>query len=117
VTERLYYIDPCLAEFDAQVLQIVEAPNGRPALVLDRTAFYPTSGGQPCDTGTMGAAAISDVIDQDDGTSLHVLSEASVAAGLTPLCRRTAALNRRFDHMRTPSARPVAPSTGPCVRT
>jgi len=84
VTERLYYTDPCLTEFDAQVLQIVEAPNGRPALVLDRTAFYPTSGGQPFDTGTIAAAAISDVIDQDDGTILHVLSEASVAAGLRP---------------------------------
>ena len=56
-------------------LQIVEAPDGRPALVLDRTAFYPTSGGQPFDTGTIGAAAIADVIDQDDGTILHVLSE------------------------------------------
>ena len=59
MTERLYYTDPCLIEFDAQVLQIVEAPDGRPALVFDRTAFYPTSGGQPYDTGTIGAAAIS----------------------------------------------------------
>jgi len=101
VTERLYYTDPCLTEFDAQVLQIVEAPNGRPALVLDRTAFYPTSGGQPFDTGTIGAAAISDVIDQDDGTILHVLSEASVAAGLTPLSQAHGRIdwNRRFDHM------------------
>ena len=101
MTERLYYTDPCLTEFDAQVLQIVEAPNGRPALVLDRTAFYPTSGGQPFDTGTIGAAAVSDVIDQDDGTILHVLSEASVAAGLTPLSQAHGRIdwNRRFDHM------------------
>ena len=101
MTERLYYTDPCLTEFDAQVLQIVEAPNGRPALVLDRTAFYPTSGGQPFDTGTIGVAAISDVIDQDDGTILHVLSEASLAAGLTPLSQAHGRIdwNRRFDHM------------------
>jgi alanyl-tRNA synthetase len=102
VTERLYYTDPCLIEFDAQVLQIVEAPDGRPALVLDRTAFYPTSGGQPFDTGTIGAAAISDVIDQDDGTILHVLGGASaVAAGLTALSQAHGRIdwNRRFDHM------------------
>ena len=102
MTERLYYTDPCLIEFDAQVLQIVEAPDGRPALVLDRTAFYPTSGGQPFDTGTIGAAAISDVIDQDDGTILHVLSDASaVATRLTPLSQAHGRIdwNRRFDHM------------------
>ena len=51
--------------------------------------------------GRIGAAAISDVIDQDDGTILHVLSEAAVAAGLTPLSQAHGRIdwNRRFDHM------------------
>ena len=37
-------------------------------MTLDQTAFYPTSGGQPFDTGTLGGAAVTDVIDRDDGT-------------------------------------------------
>lgn len=46
MTERLYYTDPYLREFDAEVIDVGEA-DGRRAIVLDRTAFYPTSGGQP----------------------------------------------------------------------
>jgi len=65
VTERLYYTDPYLAEFDANVLR-VEPYEGRLAAVLDRTAFYPTSGGQPFDTGRLGSAAVIDVVDRDD---------------------------------------------------
>ena len=64
MTERLYYTDPFLTGFDAQVLQVVTAPDGRPAVVLDRTAFYPTSGGQPFDTGSIGAVRVADVLDQ-----------------------------------------------------
>jgi alanyl-tRNA synthetase len=95
MTERLYYTDSFLAEFDAQVLKVVTAPDGRPAVVLDRTAFYPTSGGQPFDTGTLGAAPVVDVIDQEDGTILHVV-EAAVERG--PILGRID-WGRRFDHM------------------
>ena len=55
VTERLYYTDSYLTEFDATVIRRAEH-EGRPAVVLDRTAFYPTSGGQPFDTGRLGSA-------------------------------------------------------------
>jgi alanyl-tRNA synthetase len=41
--------------------------------VLDRTAFYPTSGGQPFDTGTLGAARVVEVVDEDDGRVVHVV--------------------------------------------
>ena len=51
MTERLYYTDAYLAEFDANVIA-TEQVDGRAAAILDRTAFYPTSGGQPFDTGT-----------------------------------------------------------------
>jgi alanyl-tRNA synthetase len=95
VTERLYYTDASLVEFDAQVLQVVEAGGGRPALVLDRTAFYPSSGGQPFDTGTIDGVPVIDVIDQEDGTILHVV-EAPVGAG--PVHGRVDR-DRRFDHM------------------
>ena len=50
MTERLYYSDPYLREFDARVARVDEI-DGRRSVVLDRTAFYPTSGGQPFDVG------------------------------------------------------------------
>ena len=61
MTERLYYNDPCRREFDATVAARRRAwrPNGARSLSLDRTAFYPTSGGQPFDTGTLGRARSS----------------------------------------------------------
>jgi len=73
VTERLYYHDSSLIEFDARIVRRVNTPEGHPGVVLDRTAFYPTSGGQPFDTGTLGSARVVDVIDQEDGDLLHVL--------------------------------------------
>ena len=73
-TRRLYLEDAYLAEFDADVLERTER-DGRPAVVLDRTAFYPESGGQPWDTGTLGGAAVLAVIDLD-GVILHVLDKA-----------------------------------------
>ncbi len=71
MTERVYYTDPYATAFDAVVVH-VERLDGRPAVILDRTAFYPTSGGQPFDTGTLGAARVLDVVDRDDEI-VHVL--------------------------------------------
>jgi alanyl-tRNA synthetase len=95
VTERIYYTEPYTNEFDATVLQLTSTDDGRPAAVLDRTAFYPTSGGQPYDIGRLGSRAVVDVIDQEDGTVLHVL-DAAVEAG--PI-HGTIDWPRRFDHM------------------
>jgi len=94
VTERLYYTDPYLAEFDAQVVRM-ERHDGRPAVVLDRTAFYPTSGGQPFDTGRLGDTPVIDVVDRDDGVILHVV-DCDIIAG--PV-RGTIDWGRRFEHM------------------
>jgi Ser-tRNA(Ala) deacylase AlaX len=57
VTERLYYTDAGLLAFDATVVEVLNV-DGRPAAVLDRTAFYPTSGGQPYDTGRLGEVRV-----------------------------------------------------------
>ena len=94
MTERLYYTDPYLTEFDANVIR-VETHEGRPAAVLDRTAFYPTSGGQPFDIGTLGDTSVVDVVDRDDGVILHVV-EGTITTG-----RVHGALDwpRRFEHM------------------
>src|SRR5687767_1150927 len=93
--ERLYYNDPYLREFDATVLS-VENAGGRQVARLDRTAFYPTSGGQPFDVGTLGDARVVEVVDADHGEVLHV-----VEGPLTAGARVTGRVDwtRRFDHM------------------
>ena len=94
MTERLYYTDPYLTEFDGTVLR-VERHDGRPAAVLDRSAFYPTSGGQPFDVGRLGDAAVVDVVDREDGVILHVV-EREIATG--PV-HGVVDWARRFEHM------------------
>jgi alanyl-tRNA synthetase len=95
MTERIYYTDPYCAAFDAVVTRAF-THGGRPAVSLDRTAFYPTSGGQPHDTGTLGGVPVLDVVDADDGVLAHVLGSA-----LPEGARLAGAIDwpRRFDHM------------------
>jgi len=95
MTDRLYYTQPYLREFDARVTR-VDSHDGRTLVTLDRTAFYPTSGGQPFDTGTLGAARVVDVVDDDDGSVVHVV-EGEIAAGQT--VHGAIDWARRFDHM------------------
>jgi len=90
MTEHLYYRDSYLYEFDAEVLEVVPVSNSdsRPALILDRTAFYPTSGGQLFDTGWVlldgkndanDKLRVADVAEREDGTILHILQDAGQA--------------------------------------
>lgn len=94
MTERLYYRDAYAAEFDATVVTATEE-EGRAAVVLDRTAFYPSSGGQPFDTGTLGEARVVDVVDRDDGTIVHVVDGPAPSGAV----RGRVDWARRFDHM------------------
>ncbi len=94
MTERLYYDNAYLTEFTAQVLSC--RPNGeRFGVLLDRSAFYPTSGGQPFDTGVLGAARVIDVNVQD-GEVWHTVTQ-PLTIGETVHGRIDWA--RRFDHM------------------
>ena len=72
-TERLYYHDSRLLEFDATVISVSERDDGQIAVTLDRTAFYPTGGGQPTDTGTLGEARVLDCIDAESDGVLHLI--------------------------------------------
>jgi alanyl-tRNA synthetase len=92
MTDRLYYSDSYLREFDATVVETREHDGGA-AVVLDRTAFYPTSGGQPHDLGQLGAAAVTDVLDED-GTIVHVTDRP-----IHGHVRGVIDWPRRFDHM------------------
>lgn len=71
MTARLYLDDPDLLQFDAQLLA-VRSLAGRPAAILDRTAFYPEGGGQPADRGRLGGVEVLDV-QEVDGEILHLL--------------------------------------------
>src|SRR4029079_1626796 len=94
MTERLYYTDPYLREFDATLVDTV-SHEGQTALVLDRTAFYPDSGGQPADAGAFGDVRVLDVVHVEDGRILHVVDRAPSATAL----HGTIDWTRRFDHM------------------
>jgi alanyl-tRNA synthetase len=95
MTHRIYYSEPYRRTFDAKVLS-VDAVAGHSHVTLDQTAFYPTSGGQPHDTGTLGAAAVTDVIDREDGTIAHVVA-GSLRVG--EVVSGEIDWARRFDHM------------------
>ena len=79
MTERLYYHDSSLCEFDAQVISC-EQEGGRWKVVLDRTAFYPTSGGQPHDLGTLNGVPVIEVADAEENKVVHYTT-AEVPAG------------------------------------
>ena len=64
MTEKLYYLDSHLFEFEATVLAAREEKRGW-EIVLDRTAFFPEGGGQPADTGTIGRARVLDVHERE----------------------------------------------------
>ena len=93
-TEKLYYADPFLTEFDARVLAC-EAEKGGYAVVLDRTAFYPEGGGQPYDTGVLGGVEVSEVHEKA-GVVTHKCA-APLPVGETVHGKLDWA--RRFDHM------------------
>jgi alanyl-tRNA synthetase len=91
MTERLYYQDSYLRQFTAQA---VECASGGSTVYLDRTAFYPTSGGQPFDLGSIAGIAVRDVVDEGDRIA-HRLA-APLPAGPVEC---SIDWNRRFDHM------------------
>ena len=95
MTDRLYYTDPYNREFDATVARI-DQREGRTLVTLDRTSFYPTSGGQPFDTGTLGDWRVVDVFDEDDGSIAHVV-DGEFAVGQR--VHGVIDWPRRFDHM------------------
>ena len=93
MTEKLFWSDPYQKEFSATVLEQFPVQDGQ-AVVLDRTCFYATSGGQPNDLGTLNTLPVKDVRFQEDRL-IHVLpgalNESTVNGNID--------WDRRFDHM------------------
>lgn len=79
MTKRLYHEDAYLRRFEAEVVAHATLA-GKPAVVLDRTAFYPESGGQLGDRGTLGEARVLDTQEADDRI-LHVIEGTLPAIG------------------------------------
>src|SRR6185369_12859694 len=96
-TERLYYNDSHLIEFEARVTDKTERVSGWTAVTLDRSAFYPTGGGQPSDTGTLGGERVLECIDDEDNGILHVVQGHAPDIGATVKGRVD--WPRRLDHI------------------
>ncbi len=108
MTDRLYYTDSFLTEFDAEIVEALAQP--RAALVLDRTALYPTSGGQVYDTGSLEVdghtLCVVEVAEREDGAILHYIES---VPSLRPGARVHGTIDfaRRRDHMQQHSGQHV----------
>jgi alanyl-tRNA synthetase len=124
MTDRLYYHDSFLYDFEAEVREVSESP--RPSVILDRTAFYPTSGGQIHDTGLfyVGADAfvrpaseasvsaretlqVTEVADTQDGKVIHYLEAPPKDLKPGSKIRGQIDATRRRDHMQQHSGQHV----------
>jgi alanyl-tRNA synthetase len=125
MTERLYYQNSFLYDFTASVEAVREMADGRRALVLDRTAFYATSGGQSFDTGwvefvspdgevpvslpiSLPKLRVSEVMqDESDGKILHIVENFNTPLTLPLRVRGFIDVDRRQDHMQQHSGQHV----------
>ena len=101
-SQLLHFTDPLCLEFDAQVVETLTVPDGKLGVVLDRTYFYPTGGGQEHDVGRLGEAQVLDVYkDESRGVLIHVVDR-EPATGLVAAAGLVGARidrSRRLRHM------------------
>lgn len=104
MTELLYQTDSYLPEFDANVVSVVEEER---AVILDRTAFYPGGGGQPCDFGSLTIGTVSypvEKVKKQDDQVLHFLGGGEPLPSISSTSHGTLDWERRYKLMRTHSA-------------
>jgi alanyl-tRNA synthetase len=95
-SQLLYQQDPTILEFTAQVTEVISLPDGRIGVVLDRSYFYPTGGGQEHDTGTIASAQVVDVYKDDEHAWLVHVVDGQVTSGSVNACIDA---ERRMRHM------------------
>ena len=95
MTSRLYYTDAYRTAFDARITEL--SGDGH-RVYLDQSAFYPTSGGQPFDLGSIGGAAVADIVDEEERVA-HVLAAPLTGRAVGDTVRGEIDWQRRFDHM------------------
>lgn len=115
MTDRIYYTDPTVHEFEARIVSVAEAPGGV-AVTLDRSAFYPTSGGQVFDTGWLELVAngagsrvkVREVAENEEtGEVLHYIEPVSPSLSPGTTVRGSVDAGRRRDHMQQHSGQHV----------
>ena len=94
MTRKLYYEDCHLTSFEAKVVRCEKTDRGF-EILLDATAFYPEGGGQACDLGTLGGAAVLDV--QERGEEVVHLCDRALEIGT--VVEGNIDYDRRFDLM------------------
>ncbi len=103
MSDRLYYTDSYTREFSAYILELEQGEQGV-RIVLDQTYFYPTSGGQPHDSGSInGVPVLAVEVRKEDGAVVHVLEQ-------EPESKEVSAVidwERRFDHMQQHSGQHI----------
>ena len=113
MTERLYYRDSFLYDFDAEVREVQDSP--KPAVFLDRTAFYPTSGGQIFDTGAISTEGeklrVMEVADAEDGRVVHYLEAPAKSLQTGSKVHGQIDRIRRRDHMQQHTGQHVLSAT------
>jgi alanyl-tRNA synthetase len=103
---RLYLADPTLVDFEATIVERRSLDDGV-GVVLDRTAFYPTSGGQPNDLGHLDGEPVTDVFEAEDGAIVHRLARAPAG----PRVRGSVDAERRRDHVQQHSGQHLLSAT------
>jgi alanyl-tRNA synthetase len=98
-----YWAEPLTWEFEAKITQKTSLGHGQFGVTLEKSYFYPTGGGQPHDTGTLGEARVVDVFWAEDGTVVHRV-EGDVSG---PLVTARIDRNRRLGHMQHHSAQHI----------
>ncbi len=103
IEQRAYLSDPLTLEFEAKIIRKFNRNDQTVDLILEKTFFYPTGGGQAHDTGTLGNARVLDVFVSDDGNVVHRIEPDVVGSAVTARIDRT----RRLGHMQHHSAQHI----------
>src|SRR4051812_38218836 len=98
MTKHNYYTDSYTTHFEATLLDVTEH-GGQPAMLLDQTYFYPTSGGQANDLGKINGWPVVDVVAGENGQIFHLLASLPNPAPALGLVQGEIDWLRRYDHM------------------
>ncbi|UCH84976.1 MAG: alanyl-tRNA editing protein [Candidatus Latescibacterota bacterium] len=98
-TEKRYLTDPYTTNFKALPLSCRPDDDGRIVAIFESTYFYPESGGQPADRGSVGGVDVVDVYEDESGTVCHVLDGDPSAGDSNKEIECQIDWDRRFDHM------------------
>jgi alanyl-tRNA synthetase len=96
-TRRIYHEDPEARTFEASVLSVRPGPEGSTDVILDQTAFYPTGGGQPHDTGSLGGLRVLDVL-EDASEVVHRVGGGTLSGRVTGEVDWARRLDHRQQH-------------------